>query len=199
MSFPQDPTVPQQPPIPPIGAPAAQPAVNSNQLPYFIPGQGYGQQFPAQPYPGAPLQSVPANKPPRKQLWVGLGAGFAAGVIVCVLGAGIGSAVASATESQALQKAVDACNLAGTNGVSVGDKGASLTIDTEGKDDSSGASLEDMACILEELKVPDSVVAKMDATSAMQGRQTAAWDSVEASWTYHPDSGVKVIITQAKN
>lgn len=199
MSFPPDPTVPQQPPAAPTNGPAAHPTANPNQSPHSASGNGYSEQLPAQAYPNAPLQPVPASKPSRKQLWIGLGVGFAAGVIVSVLVAGTGSALASATQSHVLQKSVDACSLAGDDGVSLGDNGASLTIDTKGEEDSSGASWADAACVLKELKVPDSVVAQIDSTSALQGRQTATWESVEASWTYHPDSGVKIIITNAKN
>jgi hypothetical protein len=199
MSLPQVPAAPQQPPAPPVANPAVQSSANLNQAPYSISSQGHGEQFPTRPYAGAPLQSTPANTPSRKQLWIGLCAGFAAGIVVSILFAGIGSVLTTVTASHALQKAVDGCSLAGKDGVSVGDKGASLTIDTKGKEDSSGASWDDAACVLTAMKVPDSVVAKIDATSALQGRQTAAWDTVEASWTYHPDSGVKIIFTNAKN
>jgi hypothetical protein len=130
---------------------------------------------------------------------MGLGAGFAAGVLVSVLVTGIGSSLSAVTASHALQKATEECGVAGADGVTIGDKGTSLAIDTKGEDDSSGPSWSDAACVLEELQVPDSVVAQVDATSAMQGRQTAAWNNVEASWTYHPDTGLKIILTAAKN
>jgi hypothetical protein len=34
----------------------------------------------------------------------------------------------------------------------------------------------------------------MEKTRALDGRQTASWSFIEASWTYHPDNGLDVII-----
>jgi hypothetical protein len=198
VSHPEVPAAPQQPAHAEAGYSASPPAAHLHQPPYFFAGTNNSGQLPPQPYYAAP-QSSPLNKPPRKQLWVGLGAGFAAGVLVSVLAAGIGSAVQTVNASHALQKAADECGGADIDGVSVIDEGSSLTIDTEGEDDLSGASMEDTACILAALEVPESVIAQMDATTAMQGRQTAAWNNVEASWTYHPNTGVKIILTTAKN
>lgn len=198
MSLPEVPAAPRQPPTPPLAHTANQPTVTQTAPAPESLADSYDGRLDAQQYPEAPPQLSPKQRPPRKQLWIGLGAGFAAGVLASVLVAGIGAALGAVTESQALRKAVEDCGAADMDGVSVVDKGAGLTIDTEGEDDSSGASMVATACILESLEVPESVVAQMDATTAMQGRQTAAWKNVEASWTYHPDTGVKVIITNAK-
>lgn len=96
------------------------------------------------------------------------------------------------------QSAAEDCNAVQTSGISVGDKGPSITIDTKGEDDSSGASLDDASCILSALSIPDSVISQIDDTSAMDGRQSASWDGVDASWTSHPDSGMKLILAKAK-
>jgi len=160
--------------------------------------------------PGPPPAYAPASygtaygfapvvvKSPKKYLWIGLAAGFAGGLLVSVLSAGIGNAIAAASVSTVLPKAVDSCSARDKAGISLGDKDTSLTVDTEGKDDTTGAAMEDLACILRELKVPDSVVAQMDSTSSLQGRQSAEWEELKASWTYHPDSGMKLIVTVAK-
>ena len=42
---------------------------------------------------------------------------------------------------------------------------------------------------------PDAVVSQMDSTTSLQGRQTASWDGTDASWTYHPDNGLDLILT----
>jgi hypothetical protein len=44
--------------------------------------------------------------------------------------------------------------------------------------------------------VPESVTAQMDGTRALDGRQPASWDGYTASWTFHPDSGFDLIITE---
>lgn len=197
MSFPEVPA-PEQLRTQPLAQSADQPTTTQNAPSSSTQGHTYGDPVEAQENAGAPRRSSPIDKPQRKQLWIGLSAGFAAGVLASVLVAGIVSALGSVTESQAMQKAVEDCDATEMEGVLVVDKGAGLTIDTKGEDDSSGASMVATACILKSLEIPESVIAQMDATTAMQGRQTAAWENVEASWTYHPDTGVKVIITNAK-
>lgn len=62
----------------------------------------------------------------------------------------------------------------------------------------TGLSAEDMACVLSAVSVPDSVVSQMDATRALDGMQKASWDKFSASWTYHPDNGLNVILTESK-
>lgn len=61
-----------------------------------------------------------------------------------------------------------------------------------------GLSLEEIACVLTTLSVPDSVVSQMDATRALDGMQKASWDKISATWTYHPDNGFRIILTQSK-
>lgn len=74
-----------------------------------------------------------------------------------------------------------------------------LIIDTEGDDVGSGtATGYDLSCVLGELGTPDSVIAQMEATRALDGMQFAEWDGFEASWTYHPDDGLDLIITEAR-
>ncbi|WP_143447450.1 hypothetical protein [Kineosporia sp. R_H_3] len=89
---------------------------------------------------------------------------------------------------------------AASDGVTVGDRGASLTLDGHGEDDLPGVGLttDQIGCVASELRVTDAVVAQMDSTTAMQGRQNATWDGFEASWTYHPDNGLDLIITDTR-
>ena len=77
----------------------------------------------------------------------------------------------------------------------LGDDGRSLTVDTNGEKRLSGFyDFEDLDCALRVLKVPDATRQKMLETTSMQGRQTDSWDGIEASWTYHPDNGLDVIL-----
>lgn len=183
--------VPPHPQYSPAGA--GQPLVQGYQAPQDPSGgpqQGANQQ-PAPSFYNP--QGTP--KPSKKLLWIGLGGGFVAGVLATVIVAATGALAGS---GPSFKSAAETCGTSNTAGVSVGDKGASITIDTKGEDDKSGAAFDDASCILTELNVPDHVISQMDDTSSMDGRQAASWDGVSASWTYHPDSGMKLILTQAK-
>ncbi|WP_454698240.1 hypothetical protein [Arthrobacter humicola] len=59
-------------------------------------------------------------------------------------------------------------------------------------------TLSDMACVLTAVAVPDSVVSQIDATRALDGMQKASWDKMSATWTYHPDHGLKIILAESK-
>lgn len=65
----------------------------------------------------------------------------------------------------------------------------------EGEAAGSGdLSIEDTVCVLSQLDVPDRVVSLMDSTTSLDGRQTETWDEVDASWRYHPDDGLDVLL-----
>ena len=42
----------------------------------------------------------------------------------------------------------------------------------------------------------DGLVKTFGATRALDGRQQASWDGFEASWTYHPDNGLTLILRE---
>ena len=95
--------------------------------------------------------------------------------------------------SAALTEAVSSCGVGDTIGIELGDEGQSLTMDSEGKE-TYGADFADITCVLEAIGVPDSVSSRMNATRSLDGRLTAEWDEFAASWSYHPDSGMNVVI-----
>jgi len=77
----------------------------------------------------------------------------------------------------------------------VGDGGLSLFLDSEGEDFGSGdLDFSEVACILERLEVSDGVYNAMISTRSLDGRQTGEWGDYRASWTYHPDDGLDIII-----
>jgi hypothetical protein len=79
--------------------------------------------------------------------------------------------------------------------LSDGDK--TLVIDTLGEEYGTGsATFDGLMCTLNELKTPQAVIARMGQTRALDGMQSAHWDSFDASWTYHPDDGLDVILTE---
>ncbi len=65
----------------------------------------------------------------------------------------------------------------------------------EGDEPGTGdLGLGDIVCVLSELDVPDSVITKMDSTTSLDGRQEDEWAGIEASWKYHPDNGLDVVL-----
>jgi hypothetical protein len=78
--------------------------------------------------------------------------------------------------------------------IELGDDGRTLIIDGNGNYADTGASIEVIARVLHELDTPDAVVARMDRTRALDGMQSAEWDDLTMTWTYHPDDGVDLII-----
>ena len=86
-----------------------------------------------------------------------------------------------------LEKAGSACDFQTV------DNGHGLIFDMT---EESEAQMNTVGCILYELDTPQTILAKMDHTSALSGVQTAEWDGISASWTYHPDNGFDIIFTE---
>jgi len=78
--------------------------------------------------------------------------------------------------------------------VEILDDGAGMSIDGVGAKKPQGAGLDQIECILSELGAPSTVQARMGNTLALDGTQDASWSSLRATWTYHPESGINVVI-----
>ena len=54
--------------------------------------------------------------------------------------------------------------------------------------------------MLTQLEIPSSVVSRIDATRALDGMQNTTWSAGDeewsATWNYHPDSGMTLIVEQ---
>lgn len=98
-----------------------------------------------------------------------------------------------------LQAAVDECELNGSDLVVFEDDGATLLIDHKGEEDFRGLTIEKVDCLLDALDIPGSVRQKMGQTRALDGMQTAEWDAITATWTYHPDTGIDLILVWSPN
>jgi hypothetical protein len=73
-----------------------------------------------------------------------------------------------------------------------------LVVDMAGEELGTGvASIDDVLCVLDELESPRSVIVRMQSTRALDGMQSTTWAGFEATWTYHPDDGLDVIVTHA--
>jgi hypothetical protein len=149
-------------------------------------------------------QWQPTPPPSRKRVWPWLAFAAAllgvAGIFVLVFatagsstsGAGAPRQANLVNTTTALHDAYATCG-AGT----LADKDHTLLIDMAGEDyDSGDATMGEVQCVLGELGAPQSVLAQMGATRALDGMQTATWTGVTASWTYHPDAGLDLILTQ---
>lgn len=49
-------------------------------------------------------------------------------------------------------------------------------------------------CVSEELPIPPHIQDDISRTRALDGTRENSWDQFEASWTYHPDSGLNIQI-----
>jgi hypothetical protein len=89
------------------------------------------------------------------------------------------------------QKAYESCGT--PTGVSVSDEGKTISIDTVGETDYSGADFADAVCIINAVKTPSYILDNMDTTNSLMGRQTDTFDGIDVSWSYHPDNGLQVV------
>jgi hypothetical protein len=100
-------------------------------------------------------------------------------------------------ETARFQLAYDTCGVTSTN-IEVADEGQSMILD--GPPDSSANSDEfitDLACVIEALNMPEYVVHNMENTTSLMGLQEATWDGIHAQWSYHPDNGLDLVLTEA--
>lgn len=78
----------------------------------------------------------------------------------------------------------------------LGDNDHTLIVDMAGEEPGTGtATIEDILCVLAELEAPQSVLAQMESTRALDGMQSATWSDYAVKWTYHPNDGLDLIIT----
>lgn len=85
---------------------------------------------------------------------------------------------------------------AGDTGTRVADGGKTLIVDGAGEEDGGvGVDNDTLECILVVLDAPESVKEHVYQTRALDGRQQDTWPGFTASWSYHPDSGVEMILT----
>lgn len=98
------------------------------------------------------------------------------------------------TQRTQIEQAREDCRLPAS---AVGDDGRTLIIDHKGEDDVDGLSMDQLVCAVTVLDITDALVAQMGSTRAMDGVQTGSWDRYTAVWSYHPDSGLDIVIEEA--
>lgn len=139
-----------------------------------------------------------ATPPRRRRAWIRPAAG-ALGCIVLGGVLGFGVAQIEWPAAHPIEGALKACGVEGNSYFELGDDGQSLTVQTVSDKKSYGAKISDTYCVLHELKTPDSTISRMGQTRALDGRQSATWKGYSASWGYHPDSGMNVVIETAES
>jgi hypothetical protein len=72
---------------------------------------------------------------------------------------------------------------------SLDDDGKGLFLDGAG-DKSVGLVVSDLACVITKVGVPESVMSRMDTTTALMGQQEATFDGITVRWSYHPSNGL---------
>ena len=139
---------------------------------------------------------APANR--QGQLWVA-----GALVVGILLGGLVGffigrGSLTSSGGSEAVQEqarlaaAYETCRRADVGPtLELADGGTTIVIDT-GSEYGDPAGMD---CVLRELRTPQSIQAEMGRTTAMMGVQRAESDGIEYSWSYHPDNGVNMVIS----
>jgi hypothetical protein len=148
--------------------------------------------------PASPLTATPpafSNRELRIGA-TGLGIGLVVGVVGSLLAASVAGGIGSIAMGSPMTDAAATCEIESNPWITVGDEGRSVSMKSEGGD-SAGADFEDLACVLLELDTPDSVISRIDSTRALDGRQTGTWDGFSASWGYHPDNGLDIVIELA--
>jgi hypothetical protein len=75
----------------------------------------------------------------------------------------------------------------------VDEDGSSLYMDGDGEE-SLGVNVDYQVCVLGALDVPDNIINRMSNTTSLMGMQTGSWDGIAASWTYHPNNGLDVLL-----
>lgn len=134
--------------------------------------------------------------PRAKRHWkIGLGmfalkffAGFIATIVAIVALVALGGG-----ETSQFATAVHDCEAAPFAQVS--SDGSSMEMTTFGKKQ-PGMNPYTLGCVLEKLDAPASLKQRMNTIRAIDGTQEQTWGSYRATWTYHPDQGLHVVISR---
>lgn len=94
------------------------------------------------------------------------------------------------------------------DGITVSDKGETLTLEMMGETDWVGADYYAIECMIGAVDTPSFIKDSMYSTRALDGRQSAEYDlvvggegtdfaettyTIEVQWSYHPDSGLDLV------
>lgn len=146
---------------------------------------------------------MPGPGPARRTRWIipviitasllAIGGGIAAAAL---FGRGVLSGPGSAeSKTPTLRLAYETCGNVGE----LSDADNTLYLDMRGEDvDSGNIAIADVMCVLQAIGTPTSVIHKMENTRALDGHRGDGWGAFEASWSYHPDNGLDIILTETR-
>jgi hypothetical protein len=80
--------------------------------------------------------------------------------------------------------------------VQIADEGHTLIIKTTGEDDLKGYL--NYLCVTNELGTPTAITSRIGETTSLMGQQQGKSDGLEYEWSYHPDNGLYVLITDGQ-
>lgn len=89
------------------------------------------------------------------------------------------------------QKAYETCG--SPSGITVSDAGKTLSVNTKGEEDYSGATYSDMVCIINAVDTPSYILSNMETTNSLMGRQSDEFNDIEVTWSYHPNNGMNIV------
>lgn len=145
-----------------------------------------------EPSHGFDPEGPSSRLPPRRSLVIAMLVGLAVAAVAVVA---VTVVVARGDSPTVLETAKEEC-AAHTTEVRLGDGGRSMFVERVAAEDDEGASIAELLCIFQETNIPEAVISRMDSTRALDGREEAAWDGFTASWTYHPRSGLNIILEE---
>lgn len=133
---------------------------------------------------------VKENRSPVLPL-VCLGVGLLAGFLGQYAVNGVHDII-KAQNSTVFTTAVSDCNLEKRDGVTLSSNGKTLTIDTKGAKDDSGASEQNAGCVFQALSIPKDVKTKVATTKMDSPQQSANWDDKTITWEFSTDHGIQL-------
>lgn len=95
-----------------------------------------------------------------------------------------------------LENAASVCGLDGVDGVELNASGTTLTIDTKGPKEASGADIAGVSCVLKTLEVPKVIQSMMKLTTSTAEPKDASWAGRDFAWNYDPETHFQITISQ---
>jgi len=87
--------------------------------------------------------------------------------------------------------AVKTCGETTSSYASLDQSGKGLFLDGAGEN-GQGLSSSEEVCFLQVLKIPNSILNRMDHTTSLMGSQTASVEDMQLEWSYHPTNGLDI-------
>ncbi|MGC0252361.1 hypothetical protein [Pseudactinotalea sp. Z1748] len=131
---------------------------------------------------------IQARSQRRIRIWVGCV------VVLAVALIGAGAAYWNARPGP-LATAYEKCGYEDELGVRLADGGATLLLQTVGEENSIGIDYVGLLCVYGALDMPARITTQIGSTRALDGRVSDSWDRFAATWSYHPNSGLDLMIT----